>query len=831
MTRKLVPAALFLSLLYVPACGGGGSDRSAPPASVVNADKSRLLGEVSDERGMPLEGADVSLQDGSGATARSDAAGVARLEIDPIGQTTLLVSKAGYTDQFVPVDAMRGEVSFKAQLRPRAMPVMLPDVESGGAVSGEDGVRVELDPAGVVHEDGSPVTGAIAVSMTPVDVSDSEELKTFPGRFAGRLEDGSEVDLIQTFGTAEILLSQNGESLQLATGAPATIELPIYVQTDTDGGPIELGDTIPFWYLDEERGDWQREGSGTVVASSESPTGLALRGQVAHFSWWNVDKVVDPAYLDPTVEFPPGVGPDGPYTFEGESEDPNGPRDRAQETVPEPRPLPFAPGVVVCFEVRVRGDNGKVYRAMKCVSGTAGETLVCPFILEEGPPEIVEFRLESLLGDQMTLFWRVIDADTIHLDPGSREVTSTVRITLPFAPGNYTLRASNTVGTSTETLTISEDDRRDTSAFNGRLSWTGLGLGGGSALRVWDLQASRYVALLEATLEDSVYSESKVSEDGRSVLYTRNNPFGLFSGDLGQIGLIDLPNATTTLSPIETGNDNEVRVARNASANATADTVAFDQRILTFDDMGLTVDETPRDIALWTPGGAVRVLETSPSQDDCPHLSADGGSVIFQSSRGGERALWFRSTAEGASAEPFGDRDLAEGLRLACYYDASADNRSAAYVSTDGERELILVTTRDATGDYTHRDIAPATDIETLAHFALSSDGSTLVFSTNETRQPDTPDVNIVTRLWRVDLPGGEPVLIGQGNFRDQNFLNVGSPLGISPDGQVIAAVFADSQLLLRLVVLRSDGSDVTTVTDVDESGELIFSPHFSLSR
>lgn len=57
-----------------------------------------------------------------------------------------------------------------------------------------------------------------------------------------------------------------------------------------------MGDKYPLWSLNEKTGKWVQEGEGTVVASSASPTGLALRVEVTHFSWWNHDDFDGPPY-------------------------------------------------------------------------------------------------------------------------------------------------------------------------------------------------------------------------------------------------------------------------------------------------------------------------------------------------------------------------------------------------------------------------------------------------------------------------------------------------------------------------------------------------------
>ena len=50
---------------------------------------------------------------------------------------------------------------------------------------------------------------------------------------------------------------------------------------------------FPLWSLNERTGTWIEEGSGRVVAAA-SPSGLALRGEVTHFSWWNHDQFLFP---------------------------------------------------------------------------------------------------------------------------------------------------------------------------------------------------------------------------------------------------------------------------------------------------------------------------------------------------------------------------------------------------------------------------------------------------------------------------------------------------------------------------------------------------------
>ena len=128
------------------------------------------------------------------------------------------------------------------------------------------------------------------VAITPIDVA--ANARAFPGKFEGTRPSGQQ-GLIESYGTAEFILTQDGSPVQLAPGRKATIEIPIYIAKNRDGSAVKEGDVFPLWSLNERTGTWIEEGSGRVVAAA-SPSGLALRGEVTHFSWWNHDQFLFP---------------------------------------------------------------------------------------------------------------------------------------------------------------------------------------------------------------------------------------------------------------------------------------------------------------------------------------------------------------------------------------------------------------------------------------------------------------------------------------------------------------------------------------------------------
>jgi hypothetical protein len=249
---------------------------------------------VRSTRGEPLQGVTVELVDGS-ANATTGADGSATLRTGTGVPVVLRLSKAGYADQVQRVQVPPGgEPGFlQVTMRPREPAVTLPDAAAGGTVDGPDGVRVIFAPGSLVDAAGVPATGAVQVAMTPVDVTESP--RAFPGRFEGLAGDGQQ-GLIVSFGVVEVVLRQGGQPLQLAPGRRATLEIPVYARQGLDGRALQPGDTYPMWSLNERTGLWVAEAIGTVVAAPGTPEGLALRGEVSHFSWWNHDLFTAPPY-------------------------------------------------------------------------------------------------------------------------------------------------------------------------------------------------------------------------------------------------------------------------------------------------------------------------------------------------------------------------------------------------------------------------------------------------------------------------------------------------------------------------------------------------------
>ncbi len=288
-----------------------------------------VAGIVLDAAG-PLAG--VAVQEaGTAQAVTSDAQGGVTLSLATLVPHTLKLSKVGYADQFQVVKLPSGSTSgfFKVALiaREAAQPL---DATAGGDLVGKEGARLTLPAGALIDGAGAAAAGMVQISQTPVNIS-GHMLATFPGQFAGLKPDGS-AGPIASYGTVEYVITSAGQRLQLAPGKTATIELPLYATQRPDGADFALGDATALWSLSETTGGWVQEGEGVVVASAASPSGLALRAQVSHLSWWNSDLFFAtpdmPPYTpkprcfyNPGPEFPPvptacTLGPKPPNEYQ-----------------------------------------------------------------------------------------------------------------------------------------------------------------------------------------------------------------------------------------------------------------------------------------------------------------------------------------------------------------------------------------------------------------------------------------------------------------------------------------------------------------------------------
>ena len=399
----------------------------------------------------PIEGVTVALKNGD-SSSETDASGTAFLEDVPLGlDITLEFIKDGFASHVKKINLPKDiDFSFvETVLVQRKSTVPISDIEQGGEASGTDGVRVELPENSLVTQDGTPVTGDVEVSLTPLNTN-NDELEIFPGAFEGREQNGTQ-GMIASLGVSEYVLSQNGDELQIADGKSAFIEIPLYASEHPDGNPIVIGDDFPLWSLNEESGIWVHESTGTVVASTESPTGFSVRGEVTHFSWWNCDIAIDAPEIIPIPYFPePGETepedgddpippnlnippPDIPFRVIG-TPPPSIPRARPELDIKPGNwgSLPILPDVPMVLNVfsgngtssgskTVNRSSGsktiRIYIPLERVGDISGENLACGEILNgilNNPGDVAHFDVELEFDESVNILVKSSEGSTLE---------------------------------------------------------------------------------------------------------------------------------------------------------------------------------------------------------------------------------------------------------------------------------------------------------------------------------------------------------------------------------------------------------------------------------
>ena len=275
--------------------GKGGVDSTTQSITVTAGEPTgaplAVSGEITDTAGLPLAGVAVKL--GSSTLGTSDANGKVIVSIPTGPSQTLMLFKAGYTDQVAalefPIGSSSGNAFFKLSMMTQA-PSQPMSATTGGAITGLDNAKLEIPAAALETANGTPVTGNIEVSITPLDVSNPAILAAMPGRLEGTQTDGSSAGIV-SLGMTDFSLTQNGQDLNLKPGSSAKVRIPLYADTDAQGKVLVLGDTIPLWSMSEKTGEWVQEGIGIVVDNGNGTK--ALEATITHFSLWNCDHIYD----------------------------------------------------------------------------------------------------------------------------------------------------------------------------------------------------------------------------------------------------------------------------------------------------------------------------------------------------------------------------------------------------------------------------------------------------------------------------------------------------------------------------------------------------------
>ena len=287
MKHRLIRLSLTLvAALALHACGGGGSanppaqtPRTAQGENPTPTSTATAQGTVYDaSTGQGLAGASVSL---AGQVLTTDSSGNFTLQTQSRQSLVAVASRSGYSNSQALVQMEAG--STGAQVSITLTPVgagQTVSVAAGGRVSVPNSTaQVSLPAAGLVDVGtGQAATGNATVTVTPIDPA--AQSRAMPGTYQA-----ANGQAIESFGALQVTLSDaTGRPLQLASGKPATIRIPLKTRS------LDTPSTIPLYYLKESTGLWVEEGSATLKGNATS--GFYYEGTVTHFTTWNADRPI-----------------------------------------------------------------------------------------------------------------------------------------------------------------------------------------------------------------------------------------------------------------------------------------------------------------------------------------------------------------------------------------------------------------------------------------------------------------------------------------------------------------------------------------------------------
>jgi protocatechuate 3,4-dioxygenase beta subunit len=230
-----------------------------------------ITGRVVDEAGKSVQGA---LVKGHGKTATTNGNGVFVLQNveAPSTRAVVVVSKSGYFTGARAAFPSANKITTVTLTLQEAKQTRTISAESGGKVTLGD-ASVDLPANAYVDARGNSYSGTITVAARYQDPLADTYYESFSGDMAALRADGSSVELT-SYGVVRVLLTgAQGQSLNLAKGATATISYPAAGATEQ---------SIPLWYFDETKGIWTEEGTATR-------SGDLYVGTVTHFTDWNLD--------------------------------------------------------------------------------------------------------------------------------------------------------------------------------------------------------------------------------------------------------------------------------------------------------------------------------------------------------------------------------------------------------------------------------------------------------------------------------------------------------------------------------------------------------------
>lgn len=241
-----------------------------------------LSGIVRDASGTPIEG--VSIVSGSSA-ATTNTDGFFEFDqiqvVSVLNRSVVKFSKAGYFDVVRSMDAADGASWEVVMCKKENNDFTSIKTYSSSSDQTLQAGEMKIDmPQDGYKVDGTGVgyTGKVKSEMVYLDPNNERFSEMMPGGdLAAVRSDNSSAQLV-SYGMTDLnMYAENGDKLQLKDGSKAKLTFPI---------PAGMGEnppaSIPLWSFNEKTGLWEEEGSAALQ-------GYVYVGEVAHFSWVNLD--------------------------------------------------------------------------------------------------------------------------------------------------------------------------------------------------------------------------------------------------------------------------------------------------------------------------------------------------------------------------------------------------------------------------------------------------------------------------------------------------------------------------------------------------------------
>ena len=268
----------ILALLALALTGCSKEENVADDTPITSTSgTTRLLGEVVDENGDPVVGATVTT---AGQTTTTDVAGF--FFFGSVSSNERCVIQCINNGSFPSVLGTTAQLNGTTRVR-LVLRSATPNFTNLNSSMVQDlvlpnGAQVSMPANALVNSAGIGHSGNYDLAVVHLDPSDP----SFPGSVPGG--DLAAVDALgndlrlYSYGMLMIgLTDNNGNALQLAPGASATLTVPV-----SPDQLVSAPATLPMWHLDETTGIWAEEGSASLI-------GNHYVGSVGHFSTWNMD--------------------------------------------------------------------------------------------------------------------------------------------------------------------------------------------------------------------------------------------------------------------------------------------------------------------------------------------------------------------------------------------------------------------------------------------------------------------------------------------------------------------------------------------------------------